>query len=535
MQTLATHRVIRITYRFLLISSFVFHCAAANAAGPVGIGWTPHGILTTAGYIAPDGKLVLFDGGASGWVPRLGVYPHALVPGAPLVLLPQLPGQAWPTVITVSAANKLTQIVNGGVPQVLIPAHSFPVGAQLSLVSNGPQPIVMLVSVGGDLWSVDPVTTLGNKVNSPTESFPMGCSVSAVAAGGRTHAFAVDQFGTMHYYFGQGPTWGSMAIAGGLIPGTCVAADELSLAFPPAKHLNVSAIDPSGNLLLWSKAAGMPWSPPVVIAKGQAPGSPLQLGHTAFGPMLSTISSGGKWHVWVNNPATGWTKHLVGVGYFTGAPIAGAPGVGTFFTVDPLGRLISAKWNGKGWTTAYALLMLARAPQLVSREVVPNPPLPPASVSLINNGPDPLVVQIVDRFDPRQPPEETITAGGKLVVQMARDSGATLEEVFLVPGPGGVLQEQKESHAIPPEQRYTLTVWSDKETYKVLPFKGAKKGAPKSVTEGFSQRTQVSLGVIPIPAGELLRDGEQLDLVQITQRLKNAGAVNQFPKPVSQP
>ena len=95
--------------------------------------------------------------------------------------------------------------------------------------------------------------------------------------------------------------------------------------------------------------------------------------------------------------------------------------------------------------------------------------------------------------------------------------------------------EQTASHPIPPEQRFTLAVWSDKETYKVLPFKAARKGAPKSVTEGFSRRSQVSLGVIPVPPGELLRDGEQMDLVQIAKRLKNPGAVVHFPKPVDQP
>ena len=78
-------------------------------------------------------------------------------------------------------------------------------------------------------------------------------------------------------------------------------------------------------------------------------------------------------------------------------------------------------------------------------------------------------------------------------------------------------------------------MWSDKETYKVLPFKDARKGAPKSVTEGFSRRTQVSLGVIPVAPGELLQDGEQMDLVQLAKRLKNPGAVVHFPKPLSQP
>ena len=174
-------------------------------------------------------------------------------------------------------------------------------------------------------------------------------------------------------------------------------------------------------------------------------------------------------------------------------------------------------------------------PKLISRILVPNPPLTSANITLINSGADPLVVQIVDLSDPRQPPEEKIPAGGQVEILLPRESGGTLEEVFLAPGPGGILLEQTESHPIPPEQRFTLTIWSDKETYKVLPFKDAPKGAPKSVTEGFSRRTQVSLGVLPIAPGELLRDGEQMDLVQIAKRLKNPGAVVHFPKPVDQP
>ncbi len=520
-------------YHGMWLLTFALSSVLVEAANPVGIGWTPFGDATTAGYADPEGKLILFDGGAAGWVPRPDAFPHAPVPGAPLVLLPQSAGDVWPMVVTVSASQKLMRVVNGGPPQGLLPGQTFPVGTPLHLVQNDAPPLVLLVSATGDIWSVDPLGGQGHKVNGPTEKFPIGSTVAAVAAGGKYHAFAVDQSGTMHYYFGKGAVWGSMAMAGNLLPGTPVAADEFSMIAPPAKRLNVAAIDPSGRLLLWSKPAGQAWQAPVAIANGQTPGAPLQLGHTPYGPMLSTISAGGKWNVWVHGPQTGWQQHLVGVGYVTGAPIAFAPAMGTFFTVDPLGRLISANWNGTDWTTGYALL--TGGPQLVSRKVIPNPPLPPATVSLRNSSPDPLVVQIVDRFDPRQPPEEKIDAGGQLAVTLARDSGAILEEVFLIPGIDGIVREQVQTHPIPPEERYTLTVWSDKETYRVLPFKGAPKGAPKSVTEGFSQRSQVSLGVIPIPAGDLLRDDEQLDLVSITQRLRNAGAVVHFPKPISQP
>ncbi len=58
-------------------------------------------------------------------------------------MLPQAAGDLWPTVITVSPANNLLQIVNGGIPQVLLPAQSFPMGAHLEHVQNGPHRLVL--------------------------------------------------------------------------------------------------------------------------------------------------------------------------------------------------------------------------------------------------------------------------------------------------------------------------------------------------------------------------------------------------------
>ena len=532
-RTLAMGSHLAIRFRVALLSVWLLTGSVGNAA-PVGIGWTPHGTLTTAGYVAPDGKLILFDGGSLGWTPRPIAYPHALIPGAPIVLLPQAAGDVWPTVVTVSPGNKLVRIVNGGVPQVLLAAHNFPVGSYVDLVQNGPQFLVLAVTASGDLWSVDALTNVGHRINSPAESFPLGCNVSAVAAGGQYHAFAVDQFGTLHYYFGAAGIWTSVAIGGGLIPGTPVATDVFPIGLPPIQRLNVAAIDPAGNLVLWSKPTGMPWSAPAVITTGQAPGSPVEIGSTSFGPMVSTISAAGQWNVWIHGPMTGWTGHLVGAGFMAGAPMALAPAVGTFFTIDPLGRLVCANWSGSDWSTGYALPSLEYALQMVSREFIPNPELPPATVMLINTGTDPMIVQIVDLFNPRQPPEEKIPAGGELQIQLARESGGTLQEVFLVPGPNGLL-EQTASHPIPAGQRFTLALWSERETYRVLPFRDAPKGAPKSVTEGFSRRSQVSLGVIPVPPGELLQDGEQLDLMLLARRHRNAGAVVNFPKPIGQP
>lgn len=520
--------------RLLLLSAFLVTGRLSDAA-PVHLGWTTLGPLTTVGYISDAGALTLFDGSPVGWDLRPGSYPHPLVPTAPLVLLPQGAGDTWPTIVTVSATNKLIRIINGGIPQVLLPGHNFPVGSSIELVQNGLDSLALIVDSTGSLWSIDLTTATAHKVNSPMELFPHGCSISAVAAGGQYHLFAVDQTGTLHYYFGAGAVWNSAALAGGLIPGTAVAADVFPMGLPAILRLNISLIDPAGQLILWSKPTGLPWSPPMVLAAGMSPGASIELCNTAFGPMVSTISAAGLWNIWRYDPMTDWVNHVIGGGFIPGAPILCTPALGTFFTVDPPGRLVCANWNGTLWKSIYALPDLDYAPQLVSRQFVPAAELPPARVQLVNSGKDPLLVQVVDLFVPRQPQEHRVEPGSSLEIELARESGGSLEETFLVPGPLGTLLEQTASHPIPPGQRFTLAMWSDKETYKVLPFKDAKKGAPKSVTEGFSRRSNVSLGVIPVPAGELLQDGDVLDLVQIAKRLNNPGAVINFPAPLGQP
>ncbi len=237
------------------------------------------------------------------------------------------------------------RITDGGTPKILMPSHSFPTGAHLDFLQNGPQQLVTVVSGLGDLWLVDVGTGTGVRLNGPGETFPFGASTSIISIGTELEVFAVDDFGTLIWYSGAGGSWSSTPLAGGLLPGAPVASGFFDMTPEPGPELNLTTIDASGQLLLWTKSAGLPWSAATIVASGQVSGSPLEIGLTPAGPVISTISGGGHWNLWSREILTAWKRYTVGPGFSIGAPIAFAPAVGTVWTVDPLGRLVCAVWT----------------------------------------------------------------------------------------------------------------------------------------------------------------------------------------------
>lgn len=510
---------------------FLGTLASAAAGVPAGIGWTPFGAGFTAGYVDADGRLMLFDGGISGWTIRPVPYPIPLIPRAPIALLPQTAGSDWPDVVTVDGGNNLVRYRNGDSVQVLLPEHSFPAGTHVELSGQGSASKIFAVSGTGTLWCVDLSTEVGESLNEPSEIFPFGCPVAAISSPGMFHAFAVDQSGTLHYFSCAGGIWNSTPLAGSLLPGSHVATNIFPSGAIPVAMLSVAVVHPSGMLAMWNKPQGQPWEVPVIVASYQTPGASLAISNSAFGPMVSTIGNSGQWNVWVRETPVDWISHPVSYGFVHSGPVTCLMDFGCFMTIDPPGRLVCSHWNGDTWSTRYAVPGLGFSPQMVGREYVPDPPLTPAEITLQNSGDDPLLVQIVDLAVPRQPTELKIPPGSSAAVELERESGGVLKETFLIPGPAGILIEQTAVHPVAPEQRYWLVVWSDREVYRVLPFPNARPGAPKSVTEGFSRRSGVSLGVIPVPPGDLLREKEDFDLIPITRRLRNPGAVVHFPLP----
>ncbi len=510
----------------------------AIAPGMLGSGslaWLSRGpnLIWTA-HVSPAGKLLFFEGFGNKWknVPVGLAVP--LVPGAPLVLVDD-PGMPLPRFITVDPSGKLIEIVGGTTARAIAAPQQFVPGTHLALVQSAAGPAVLAVDVRGKIWEIDLVRYRANVVDGHEGVFPAGAPISTLThagpagAGGQVAAYVVDRHGTL-VEFTRAGLWSPPAtVATGFVPGSSVSSALLPV-FGGA-GIAVAAVDWTGRLAVWKKA-GAAGGEDAVTATRLSPGAPLALGMAPQGPVASAVGVDGNWYAWTYTPAGVWTPVTISAGFVPGAPVLFDPASMTFFTVDLHGHLVASTYAANKWATYFLVPGLAFTPQLMSRQVIPNEPLPPARVSLDNSGPDELIVQVVDQAVPAQPAEIRIPSRGGAPVTLERDPGATLEEVYLVPGPLGTLIEQVQRFPISPQQRYSIVAWSNKVTYQYV---DRRKEKPKGAVANFDLKSHVSLGVFPIPPGDMVADGARIDVFREAAQQRNPGAVLHYPRPAAPP
>jgi hypothetical protein len=486
-----------------------------------GTAWTAH--------INPKGQLLLFEGAADKWAHRAFEIGLPLVPGAPLVIVED-PGSPLPKFVTVDPGGKLIEILGGQTVRALAPALAFVAGSHLATLRTPVGDALLAIDARGRMLEVDLNRGRVSLVEAHDSAFPPGAPIAVVNERGFTAAYAVDRHGTLIEYPRGPAAWGpASGAATGFVPGSSITAAVLPV-FGGA-GITLAGVDWAGKLSIWKKTAAG-WAPDAVTSTLLSPGAPVALGMAAGGPIASAVGVDGSWLVWTYTPAGVWTPVTISTGFISGAPVLFDAASMTLFTTDIHGHLIASHYAGTKWGTYFLVPGLNFTPQLLSRRVIPNEPLPPAQVSLQNSGADELVVQVVDQAVPGQPAEMKVAPGGAAPVTLQRDSGAVLEEVYLVPGPLGTLIEQTQRFPIPPQQRYTVTAWSNKVTYQYI---DRRKEKPKGAVANFDLKSHVSLGVFPIPPGDLMADGSQIDVFREATLQRNPGAVLHYPRPAAPP
>ncbi len=188
--------------------------------------------------------------------------------------------------------------------------------------------------------------------------------------------------------------------------------------------------------------------------------------------------------------------------------------------LQPIAFLPTQQW----WFDHPPTLSLPPILRNTSQQVVPNAPLPPATVSLINTSQDRVIALVAELQNPKAAQEIEIPAQGQATVQLQRDAGATIVESFEVVTAGGLWDRQERSYRIPPVPLYDISI------YEVFLQSIAidRTGTSPNPIEDINYQPR-SIGIFQVPPGGQLPEVAQIDIMETARRSNNPGGVRPLP------
>lgn len=159
----------------------------------------------------------------------------------------------------------------------------------------------------------------------------------------------------------------------------------------------------------------------------------------------------------------------------------------------------------------------------VSSEIVPNSPLPPAQLDLVNDHKSALIVLLGDVRRGPDVEEIRIEPGTRRTVELERDSGATLVETVEIRSAAGLWDRQEFVTAIPPQNFYDLSVYEEFLQSIAIDATGTSPNPIEDVNY-----MPKSVGWLQLPGGASLPARGQIELYKRASDAKNPGAVRRF-------
>lgn len=493
---------------------------AQPQVGPMNLAVLPVGRGSFAvAHIDETGALRYYDGRDGRWQPRESALRDKLPPGAPIVLAADT-GSDFPLVFAIDQRGQVVEVSEGRTLTTLSGRGDprFNPQTHLALLSGGRAPQLAGVDERGQLWQIDTGRRGFTEIETRGGIFEPGIPLTAVSAAD-DELFLIDRRGNILGYSSAGRRWSRpFQVASGYASGGTLAGVFSPSPLGPDPVIQLASIDAVGRPHLLTEAVGA-WNDSPIGNVRLPPGAPVGLAHDAGAMLFSTIASDGRWLEFQRRGNT-WSNRAIADGFATGAQVFLAPQGPSAFAIDRTGRLIASRFLNNAWESAILSPRFAFAPRMVRREIVPNEPLPPVALEFENLHKEELVLRIHNLAAPQRPIEVSILPGKSALQRIERDAGATLEEVYLVPGPRGEVVEEVHRIPLPPKKLYDVVAYANRVTSVYFDrTKGKKSTVPDE-----SSLSLVSLGVFPIPPGPAVSDGDKLDVYREAQAQRNPGA-----------
>jgi hypothetical protein len=159
----------------------------------------------------------------------------------------------------------------------------------------------------------------------------------------------------------------------------------------------------------------------------------------------------------------------------------------------------------------------------VQHQVIPNPPLHPATVRIVNSHSDTLMVLIADRRHQARPQKLRIAAGSSESVQLERDAGGTVVQTVEMMDSFGNWGQQQYNTPIPPSVLYDISVYE--EFLQSIAID--RTGKSPNPIEDINYQPR-SIGFFLVPPGDDLPQLSDMDAYGIAADAQNAGAVRRL-------
>jgi len=493
------------------------------AGSPLHIATLPLGPATVcAAQIDATGTLQFFIGHGERWRHVPSAHPPGLfIPGAPLHLVAD-PTSAVPRVYTVSVQGKFVEVRGGKVSSDL-PGPTgiafFP-GSQFEVLeASSTSTYVFATDNKGRLWRLD---VIGGGPHQMIESKPgklePGVPLQLMREG--HEVLVIDRRGALVLYsLDPLETWhGPEFLADGFVSNGAITA----WTRPGGTVLEIAAVDRAGRMQVL-RSSPMGWNQDTIPSIVLPPGTPVTALPTSEGLSLTAVLADGRWMEFFESAGL-WSQRELGTGFPARAPLAAADAGPMLFASDLTGRLIAAMWFGSEWRTFVCVPGYFSgtepivAPRLVSRKFLTNRPLNAAAVTFRNTTNEELVIRMSDNRVPGKIDEIRLQPDSEQLIQADRDAGGTLEEVYLVPGPLGPVEEVRRI-PLPPKQFYDVVVYASRVTYRYVDKRKKKGPLPD-----FEESSLTSIGAFPLAPGDALLAGTVLDVFQIASDARNPGA-----------